>query len=526
MISKRDRLDHAFLSGVAWLGTLRWASQMSSWVITIWVARLLGPSAYGIAGMAMVVIGLAAVLVDFGLGAAVIALPEQQRRAQQQLHGAAIMLGVLGMGAVAAAGPAVGRFYGDSRVTSVLVWLSLTFVVDGLRTVPAAILTKQLKYRAVAISELARTLVANITTLAWALFHPTYWALVAGALAGSVAATISILFRDPIRPRWPDLHEAEEALRYSRRLLVGRLAWYGYTSSDALIAGKLLGAPALGSYSWAMNVALLPSEKITAIVTSASLAAFAAVQDDVAQLRRYFSGLTAGLSLVMFPTCAGLALVSPELVRTLVGAKWDAAIVPLQLLAVYSIFRSVTTLLSQVLNVSGQARFTMWNGLAILAVLPPCFLVGSRLAGINGIAAAWLVTFPLVVGPILFRTLRTVEMPLLGYLVLFRPAALSTLVMAIVVWVAGLALATRLAEAPRLLALSSLGAFTYAAFLWGAFPNTWRTYAGVARRMIGSLRPSATPGRVPNEVGVPGSSELTSGLNVVGDTGKAEQPAA
>ena len=69
-------------------------------------------------------------------------------------------------------------------------------------------------------------------------------------------------------------------------MFTGRIAWYSYSNADFLVAGKLFGQAGLGAYTIAWNLASLPVEKITSLVTQVTPAFLSAVQHDRAALRR------------------------------------------------------------------------------------------------------------------------------------------------------------------------------------------------------------------------------------------------
>ena len=72
-----DRLDRAniisrTLSGFAWQGGSKGLIQVFSWVATVFVARMLDPSDYGIVAIAGVFFVLAAAVTEMGLAAGLI----------------------------------------------------------------------------------------------------------------------------------------------------------------------------------------------------------------------------------------------------------------------------------------------------------------------------------------------------------------------------------------------------------------------------------------------------------------------
>jgi teichuronic acid exporter len=231
---------------------------------------------------------------------------------------------------------------------------------------------------------------------------------------------------------WPRLEEIKHALRFSGNVLGSRVAWYTYSNSDFLVAGRVLGQAPLGAYTLAWTIASTPVEKITNVITRVTPAFFSAVQDDKPHLRRYLLGITDGLSLLTFPASLGMALVADQFVLVVLGPKWAPAILPLRLLAVYAALRSITTVFPNMLFAMRHSRFVMWNTIVAAVVFPAAFYYSSRW-GTTGIAWTWILLYPLITAPMVWRTFVATEMSLGTYLRSVLPALRASLVMVIAV---------------------------------------------------------------------------------------------
>jgi O-antigen/teichoic acid export membrane protein len=266
-----------------------------------------------------------------------------------------------------------------------------------------------------------------------ALFGFAYWSIVLGTLFGTAFLTIVV-----VSERWlwfavPRLTSIGHALTFSWQILVTRLSWWVSVRADYLIAGRVLGQSALGIYSVASTMALLPAEKITGLVSRVSFPLFSAVQHDQPGLRRYLLVLTEGLALASFPLAFGLALVTDEFVFVVLGAQWADAILPLRILAILTVLRSIYPVVPQALTVVGGARFIMWVGLATAVVAPVAFYVGSGW-GIPGMAVTWCILQPSNVVPVYWLLKRRLGVTLGSYLRSLSPALTASLAMALVVW--------------------------------------------------------------------------------------------
>lgn len=151
---------------------------------------------------------------------------------------------------------------------------------------------------------------------------------------------------------------------------------------------------ALGTYSVALNLALLPMNKILGVINQVAFSAVARLQDEAERLQlRLLQSLrllaASGIAMLW-----GLTAVAPELVRSVLGAKWEAAILPLQLIGLIVPFRLVMALLSTAVAGIGRADVSLRNTVTAAIIWPLCFLLGAQF-GATGLAAAWLGAVPL-----------------------------------------------------------------------------------------------------------------------------------
>jgi len=297
---------------------------------------------------------------------------------------------------------------------------------------------------------------------------------VVAALLSSVLGTLFTLAvrRHRIARPTSSLHAA---IRLSGHVVMTRLSWYLYANSDFAVAGRVLGQTALGNYTLAWTLTNLPIEKITALATSVSPAYLSAVQKDLAALRRYLLAPTAVIAFIAFPVLVGMSMTARDAIAVVLGHKWDAAVPPLQILAAYACVRSIAPLLPPVLVVTGESAFLMWNTIAYAVVMPTSFYIGSWW-GLNGIAFAWVLAYPIVTVPMYMRLFRTIELPAREYMSTLAPAAVATTAMAGVLFGINLTGAAHLAPALRLTADVICGAAVYAAVLWTCFRERLDTY--------------------------------------------------
>ena len=421
--------DRSLVRGLAWTGIAKWLTQVFAWIGTLLVARLLTPSDYGIVTMAQLLIGLVSILSEFGIGAAVVTVRELTAGQLAQLNALCVILGLLAFAVSIALVLPLSHFFAAPELPAVLVAMAFSLVLTSLQTVPSGSLQRELRFRTLAGIDMVRGLVVPITTLLLALAGLGYWSLVLSALLSAAITTVLTIAARRHAFSWPRFQALRDVIGFSSHILVSRISWYTYANADFAVAGRVLGQGPLGVYTVAWTVATSPMEKVTGLVTGVAPGFFSAVQSDTATLRRYFLNLTEALALITLPLAVGAALVAEEFVLLALGPKWQAASEPLRLLALYASFRSVTTVLPPVLNVLRETRLGMWNGVFSVILLPIAFYIGSEWGAV-GIAAAWLVCYPVIVAPIYARVFKRLELSLGEYFRVLRSSLDGTIAMA------------------------------------------------------------------------------------------------
>jgi len=454
-------LDHSLVRGVAWTAAAKWASQALSWVSWLIVARLLTPEDYGLVGMAAIYLGLITLLSEFGLGTAVLAVRELSVEQINQLNGMAVLLGLGGVLASCAAAIPLGHFFRAPQLPLVVVAMSSTFVITSFKTVPLALLQRDLRFKTLALIDLGQALVLAISMVAFAVVGFRYWTRVCGGVLGALVSTGAILRLRRVPFARPRPKALRQAMTLSSDVVITRLCWYASANADFLTAGRILGKAALGFYTVGWTLASIPVDKVAALVGQVTPAFFSAVQTDRPAMRRYLLRITEAIALITFPVSLGLALVARDFVLVVLGSKWEGTIAPLRLLAAYAAVRSITPLLPQALQIIRDSRFEMWRMVAAAVVMPTTFYFAAERWGTVGLAMSWMLVDPLLAFVLYRRVFSKLELSPRAYLAALWPALSGTALMTAAVLAVGTLSPSEWTPSLRLAAQVGVGVITY-----------------------------------------------------------------
>ncbi|WP_448547392.1 lipopolysaccharide biosynthesis protein [Thalassotalea fusca] len=423
------------LKGIAFLGAGKSAGRIISFINTLILARILAPEDYGLMAMAMVVVGFVRFFNDVGFGSAII---QRKSTSQEQLSGVFFLSLLISSTLFVLCyyfAPQAAEFYENDEITSILQVIAVTFIFGAFRSVPEALLVKEMRFKLLSGIEFLSILIQCIVTLLFALWEYKTWSLVWGLIAASLFKTsVTVILCQWLPSLNTNIKGAFSLLRFGLTVTYSRLTWYMYTNAQVLILGKVVGDKQTGIFSMAQTLADLPTAHITNLVIQVASPLFSKLQDNLSGMNHALLKLTAGLSLITFPVLAGMMLTAEELVPILLGEQWYEAVIPMQLLCVMAFFKSIDPLLTQAFISIGKANITARYTTICAVFVPVAVLIGSYWYGVNGAATSLAIIYPLLMLILLVLAKREYQLSILSYVKQLVTPITGCLFMAFAIW--------------------------------------------------------------------------------------------
>lgn len=372
------------LKGAAWLTLTRILMNVLGLVSTVVLARILTPADFGIVAIATTILAIANSISDLSLASALV-----QREDLDEVHFHSVwtmsFLRALAVFVfILCAAYPISLLYKEPRLFPVLIATGFVAGLPGLGSPKMVMLTRQLVFwQDFAVQTTARVLVF-IGSVTCAVLFKNYWALIIGNLIGPLSGlTLSYL----IAPYVPRISFAKfrELFTFSFWLSLGETVNTLNWKFDQLVLGYLVGKSALGIYTVADNIAVLPVREATAPLAKTLFPAFSRIASDPLRLRRAYTRAQTLVCAVALPAGFGLALVADPLARLALGPKWLDAIPIIQILSATFAFQTLSSSLQPLAMASGQTKVLFWRDLRYFAIRIPFIIVGYLAGGLLGV---------------------------------------------------------------------------------------------------------------------------------------------
>ncbi len=364
------------------------AIQLTSTVV---LARLLSPGDYGVMAMVMAVTGFAGLFRDLGLSSAAIQKKELTRAQQSNLFWLNVAMGLLLTVIVAAASPMVAWFYGKPELTVVTLTLSASFLIGSFGTQHGAMLVRNMLFARQAVANISGAFFGLAVSVALAFQGYSYWALVWGSLVGGLATTLLLLVISPFRPGLPHLGSGiREMLKFGANVTAYDFVNYFARNLDNILIGKLSGPLALGLYSRAYSLLMLPIASLRGPINAVGFPALSRLQDNPTEYRAYYCRITSFLAIASMALIGFLFTASGPIIGIALGPQWSGIIPLFEILAAVSFIQPTLTLWGMVLLSLGLGRRYFFLGIFNTLVIVAGFLCGLRW-GASGVATGYAV---------------------------------------------------------------------------------------------------------------------------------------
>lgn len=345
-----------FIVNFIWRFAERCGAQAVTLVVSIVLARILAPEAFGQVAMITVFTTILQVFVDSGLGTALI-----QKKDADDLDFSSVfyfnlvMCLVLYLGMFLAS-PFIANFYNDRSLTPLIRVISLTIVISGVRGIQQSYVSRNMMFKRFFYATLVGTTISALIGIGLAYAGYGVWAIVMQQLSNTAIGTIILWLTVKWRPRkmfsWERL---KGLLSFGWKLLVSSLLDTVYNNLRSLIIGKMYSSADLAYYEQGQKFPAAIITNINSSINSVLLPTMSSVQDNPERVKAVTSRAIKTSTYILAPLLMGLAFCAEPIVQLLFTDKWLACVPFLRIFCITYMFYPIHTANLNAINAMGRS---------------------------------------------------------------------------------------------------------------------------------------------------------------------------
>ena len=373
-------------SNFLWRFAERTGAQIVQFIVSIVLARVLLPEAYGTVALMTVFIQILQVFVDSGLGNALIQKKNADNIDFSTVFYTNIAFCLILYALLFLASPIIAYFYEDPALTAYTRVLGLTVIISGVKNVQQAYVSRKLLFRRFFFATLTGTLTAAVVGIALAYSGAGVWALIAQQITNLLVDTVMLW----ITVKWrPDRVFSKERLKglfsYGSKLLISAIIDTVYNNVRQLIIGKLYTKKDLAYYNQGKQFPNVVVTNINTSIDSVLLSVMSKEQDHRESVKQMTRRAIKTSTYIMAPLMMGLAFCGDTVIELLLTEKWLSAVPFMRIFCITYMFYPVHTANLNAIKAMGRSDLflkleiikkavglavmltTMWFGVMMMA---------------------------------------------------------------------------------------------------------------------------------------------------------------
>ncbi len=365
---------------------------------------LLSPKAFGVSGIAQMIITVAWTMIGFGVDSVYI-----QRNTKMAYWETSAFLVTVGQGVLAgvlliAAAPVCAAVFRTPELTFVMVLVGLSMPVVASSVVPGAKIYADLQFKWNAAYNVVELLATQALIVAFALLKLGSYAFFLPIPIMFTVRAIVYWLRAPVdlKGRFRPI-QTVILLRRGGLLFISRLAMTLVDQGDYLVLGLFASSQAVGFYFFAFRLAAMPIRVIATSLQGVLFSVLSRLNDD--SPRQISAALRSAeiLSYVSTPICIIQIAAAPAVFHLIFGHKWDPSILLFQVLSVGLPAEAIASVARAQLSAAGEFHRLLRYSAINAAVFFVMVAIGALAQQALGVAIAVSAFFAIVQTVLFFR---------------------------------------------------------------------------------------------------------------------------
>lgn len=384
-------LKQKTVAGLVWSFIDSVAGQGITFIVGIVLARLLSPREFGLIGMLTIFIAISQSLIDSGFRQALIRKQNCTQSDYSSVFYFNIAVSIFLYAIIFAGAGVIGEFYHEPVLKDLIRILALGLIFSSFSVIQSTLLTKKLDFKRQARVSIIASTLSGIVSIYMAYTGWGVWSLVALMLIKYALNSLLLWVWSEWKPILAfSVNSFRELFSFGSKLLVSGLIDTIYRNIYNLIIGKYFAVVELGYYTQADQFQALPSTNLQGIIARVSYPVLATMQDDIPRMREAYKNIVRSTMLVTFLLMLGMVAIARPMIITLIGSKWEPAIIYLQMLCFAGMFYPLHALNLNMLQVQGRSDLFLRLEIIKKALAVP-FIVAGILLGIKALILGMII---------------------------------------------------------------------------------------------------------------------------------------
>lgn len=309
--------------GFLWSAIDHFSVQGINFLLSIIIARLVSPSAYGIIVLIQVFISFAQLFIDSGFKSALIQKTDRTDIDYYTVFNFNFAVALLLYLVMFFSAPYIANFYNEPELIALTRVIALNLIFSSLSIIQLVRLQSKLDFKTQAKARIISVLLSGTVGITCAYNGLEVWALVIQGLINTLTTSLLLMLFSQWMPRLQfSLESFKKLFALGAKILFGNFLTNCYIQLTNMIIGKFYTPSQLAYYNRAFTLSMVPSTSITEVILRTAYPVYCNLQNNRSELIKKYNQYTRIACLIIFPLVGLTGVLATPLIIVVLTEKW------------------------------------------------------------------------------------------------------------------------------------------------------------------------------------------------------------
>lgn len=357
------------LTNILWSFIQRGGSLIISFVANMVLARLLSPDDFGCIGLILVFVSFADVLVDGGLGNALIQKTNLDNKDTSTVFTTNFAISLFLFIIVFFAAPFIENYFQVNHLALYLRVESIAILIRAFYVVQHSMLAKNLRFKSIATVSITSSILSATVGIVMAANGFGVWSLIAKNITQHFATSVLYRINSHIPFRFGfDKKAFTQLFGFGWFVALTGFMDLLYSNLVSFIVGKRYSVKDLGYYNQANSLQQIPTYSLSMVINQVLFPYMARIHEDKALVKAYARRVTVVSTFVIFPLMIYMICFARPIIVLLYSSKWLMSAIYFQILCIEGVFHSMLHINRCILKSIGETKVLFNIQLIVLVI--------------------------------------------------------------------------------------------------------------------------------------------------------------
>lgn len=322
-----DNLNKKVIHATKWSAITEIAAKLVTPIVSMVLARLLTPEAFGVVATLTMIISFAEIFTDAGFQKYLVQHEFADDKDRDESTNVAfwsnLAMSLLLWAIISIFSEPLAALVGNPGLGIVLVIACVSIPIAAFSSIQMALYKRDLDFKTLFKVRIVSILVPLVITVPLAYWLKSYWALVIGTIAQNAVNAILLTAFSKWKPRrFYSLAKLKEMLSFTIWSMFEQISIWLTSYVDVFIVGTMLSQHYLGLYKTASSIVGQIMGLVIATTTPILFSSLSRLQDNEEEFRALFFKFQKIVGILVIPLGVGIFLFSDLVTTILLGNQW------------------------------------------------------------------------------------------------------------------------------------------------------------------------------------------------------------